>query len=149
MSDTQTNRQNCNRLSSLGSIDDRVFAEDMNSFYSRFDKHDFCSVIDDIRRSSKIDGELLIKEEDVLRVFHCTHVKKSPGPDGISGQVLKNYATQLSGIFHFIFQVSLRLQKIHTLWKTSTVIPVPKKPRPASPNDFRPVALIIARNEEF
>ena len=112
----------------------------MNSFYSLFDTHNFRSVIDDIRRSTKTDGELVI-EEDVLRVFQCTHMKKSPGPDGISGQVLKNCATHLSGIFHLIFQVSLTLQKIPTLWKTSTVIPVPKKPRPASPNDFRPVAL--------
>ena len=77
----------------------------------------------------------------MLRVFKCTHVKKRPGPDGISDQVLKNCATQLSGIFHFIFQVSLSLQKIPTLLKTLTVIPVPKKPRPASPNDFHPVAL--------
>ena len=98
----------------------------MNSFYSRFDTHDFRSVIDDIRRSNKTDGELVIEEEDVLRVFQCTHVKKSPGPDGISAQVLKNCATQLSGIFHFIFQVALSLQKIPTLWKTSTVIPVSK-----------------------
>ena len=28
-----------------------------------------------------------------------------------------------------------------TLWETSIVVPVPKKSRPASPNDFRPVAL--------
>ena len=68
-------------------------------------------------------------------------MKKSPGPDGISGQVLKNCATQLSDIFHFIFQVFVSLQKIPTLLKTPTVIPVPKKHRPASANDFRPVAL--------
>ena len=68
----------------------------MNSFYSRFDTHDFHSIIDDIRRSTKTDCELIIEEEDVLlRVFQCAHVKKSPGPDGISGQVLKNSATQL------------------------------------------------------
>ena len=128
-------------LITVGGRDDGVFTEDKNSLYSLFDTHDFRSVIDDIRRSTKTDGELVIEEEDVFRVFQCTHVKKSPGPDGVSGQGLKNCATQLSGIFHFIFQVSLSLQKIDTLWKTSTVIPVPKKPRPASRNDFRLVAL--------
>ena len=61
--------------------------------------------------------------------------------DGISGQVLKNCATQLSGIFHSIFQASLSLHKVPTLWKTSIVVPVPKKSRPASPNDLRPVGL--------
>ena len=106
MCDMQQNRQISNRLSPFGGRENRVFAEDMNSFYSRFDTHDFRFVIDDIRRSTKTDGELAIEEEDVLRVFQCTHVKKSPGPDGISGQILKNCATRLSGIFHFIFQVS-------------------------------------------
>ena len=85
MSYMQQNRQISNRLSPLGGRDDRVFAEDMNSFYSRFDTHDFRSVIDDIRRSTKTDGELVIEEEDELRVFQCTLLKKRPGPDGISG----------------------------------------------------------------
>ena len=53
-----------------------IFAEDMDSFSSRFDSHDFRSVIDDVRRSTKTDGELVIEEEDVLRVFQCIHVKK-------------------------------------------------------------------------
>ena len=52
-----------------------------------------------------------------------------------------NCATQLSGICHSIFQGSLSLQKVPTLWKMSIVVPVPKKSRPSSPNDFRPVAL--------
>ena len=75
----------------------------------------------------------------MLRVFQCTRVKKTPGPDGISGQVLCH-----SDVWYLPIHlpgVSLSLQKIPTLWKTSTVIPVPKKPRPASPNDFHPVAL--------
>ena len=55
--------------------------------------------------------------------------RKGPGPNGISGQVLKNCATQLSGIIQMIqsiFQASLSLQKVPILWKMSTVVPVPK-----------------------
>ena len=113
----------------------------MNSFYSRFDKHDFRSVIDAIISSTRTGDKLHIEEKDVLRVFQCTNVRKIPGPDGISDHVLKNCATQFSSIFHYIFQTSLSLQKVPTLSKTSIVVPVPKKSRPASPNDFRPVAL--------
>ncbi|TWW74094.1 LIM zinc-binding domain-containing [Takifugu flavidus] len=36
---------------------------------------------------------------------------------------------------------SLELGKVPTLWKTSCIIPVPKKNRPSELNDFRPVAL--------
>ena len=96
----------------------------MNSFYSRFDTHDF--------------RKLHIEEKDVLRAFQCTKVRKSPGADGISGQGLKNCATQLPCVFYSIFQTSLNLQKIPTLWKMSIVVPVPKK---SHPNDFRPIVL--------
>ena len=88
-----------NHLSPLWSKDDGAFAEDVNFFYSHFDKHGFRSVIDDIISSTKTGGSLKVEDKDVLRVFQCTNVRKSPGPDGISGQVLKNCATQLSGIF--------------------------------------------------
>lgn len=30
---------------------------------------------------------------------------------------------------------------MHTLWKTSTIIPIPKKSRPSEPNHYRPVVL--------
>ena len=104
MSDMQKSIQNSNPLSPLGGgRDDGIFAEDIHSFYSSFDIHDFRSVIYVIRRSTQTYGELVIEEEYVLRVFQCTHVNKSPGPDCISCQVLKNCATQLSDIFHFIF----------------------------------------------
>jgi len=41
MNDMKQNGHNSTRLSPLGGKDDGGFAEDMNSFYSRFDKHDF------------------------------------------------------------------------------------------------------------
>ena len=52
MSDMQQNGQHSNRLSPVGGKDDRVFAEDMNTFYSRFDTHDFHSVINGIVSST-------------------------------------------------------------------------------------------------
>ncbi|KAI4881531.1 hypothetical protein NFI96_008386 [Prochilodus magdalenae] len=45
-----------------------------------------------------------------------------------------------SGIKH-ISNLSLRLGRVPTLWKTSCLVPVPKKGRPSELNDFRPVAL--------
>ena len=89
--------------------DDGALAEDMNYFYSRFDKHDSRSVIDAIISSTGTGGNLYIEEKDVLRVFQGTYVRKSAGADGISGQILNNCATQLSDIFHSIYQASLSL----------------------------------------
>ncbi|PWA30672.1 hypothetical protein CCH79_00009251 [Gambusia affinis] len=47
--------------------------------------------------------------------------------------IFAQYAIQL--------RLNLQLGGVPTLWKTSCIIPVPKKSRPSELNDFRPVAL--------
>ncbi|KAI2664123.1 RNA-directed DNA polymerase from mobile element jockey [Labeo rohita] len=80
-------------------------------------------------------------EEDVQWQLARCKVGKAPGPDGIPAKVLKCCAMELSSIFHSIFWESYRTAIIPTLWKTSTITPVPKKPHPSEPNQYRPVAL--------
>ena len=48
---------------------------------------------------------------------------------------------QISGVFQHLFQTSLDTASIPTVWKTSTVIPIPKTNNPKQLNDYRPVAL--------
>ena len=43
--------------------------------------------------------------------------------------------------FFYLFNLSLHLETIPVLWKTSCVVPVPKKTTPSGLNDYRPVAL--------
>ncbi|TWW53378.1 putative RNA-directed DNA polymerase from transposon BS [Takifugu flavidus] len=50
-------------------------------------------------------------------------------------------AAELGEPLQRVFNLSLELGKVPTLWKTSCIIPVPKKNRPSELNDFRPVAL--------
>ncbi len=64
-----------------------------------------------------------------------------PGSDNIGGIVLKHCAEQLAPVFTDIFKSFFDLNKVPTLWKTSTIVPVPKNPRPTAPNDFQPIAL--------
>ncbi|KAK1806314.1 hypothetical protein P4O66_000031 [Electrophorus voltai] len=63
------------------------------------------------------------------------------GPDGICGRVLKACADQLAPVFTDIFNLSLTLGIVPSSFKRSTIVPVPKKPRPSDLNDYRPVAL--------
>lgn len=56
-------------------------------------------------------------------------------------RVLRTCAIQLTGIINFLFNLSLKLERILVLWKTSCIVPVPKKTIPSGLNDFRPVAL--------
>ncbi len=56
---------------------------------------------------------------------------KSPGPDNISGQVLKSCAKQLSTVFTLMFQRSLDQHIVPTIWTTSTIVPVPTVNKPS------------------
>ena len=50
-------------------------------------------------------------------------------------------ASQLSDVFSKLFTCSLRDCTVPKIWKQSTICPVPKNGKPASLNDYRPVAL--------
>ena len=67
--------------------------------------------------------------------------RKAAGPDKVCPQMLKSCAAQLGEPLQHIFNLSLQLRTVPTLWKTSCIVPVPKKTRPSELNDYRPVAL--------
>jgi len=54
---------------------------------------------------------------------------------------LQSCLNELSFIFTYIFNLSLKLHRVPTGWKTAEIIPVPKKPKVSTLNDLRPVAL--------
>ena len=79
MCDMKQNGHNSKRLSPLWGRDDGAFANDMNSFYSRFDKHDCRSVIDDAISSTKTGGNLHIevKMDASQRSHDCVRLNRS------------------------------------------------------------------------
>lgn len=63
------------------------------------------------------------------------------GPDSIPARVLKLCAMELSPVLYSLMHESYSTARWPTLWKKSTIIPLPKKPRPSELNHYRPVAL--------
>ena len=63
------------------------------------------------------------------------------GPDGVLPKVIKTCADQLSVVFCHIFNLSLSQFQIPSQWKTSCIVPVPKKKPIKAMNDLRPIAL--------
>lgn len=76
-----------------------------------------------------------------MKQLSRVNTNKARGPDNINPRVLKACAGQLAGAFQHLFNLSLRLKKVPQLWKTSCIVPVPKKGLPSTLNDYRPVAL--------
>ncbi|KAI3363529.1 hypothetical protein L3Q82_012135 [Scortum barcoo] len=79
----------------------------------------------------------------VCRTLKRINTRKAPGPDGIPGRALKVCADQLADVFADIFNMSLLQSVVPTCFKETIIVPVPvpKKTKILSLNDYRPVAL--------
>ena len=62
------------------------------------------------------------------------HSGKAAGPDSVLQRVLKACAPQLCGVLSQLFSLSLHLQRVPVLWKTSCLVPLPKTQHPSSPD---------------
>ena len=131
-------------------------AEDLNSFYARFEASNTASAIANNNNNNNVSAlasaadesshagaeqALSVTEHDVRRALLRVNTRKAAGPDGLSGRVLKTCANQLAPVFTTIFNLSLANSTVPTCLKRSSIIPVPKTSSPACLNDYRPVAL--------
>ena len=83
----------------------------------------------------------VIQEREVRSLFRSQNPRKASGPDNVSPATLRSGTDQLAPVFTTLFNKSLEQCHIPRCFKTSTIMPVPKKPSIASLNDYRPVAL--------
>ncbi|XP_061923921.1 chloride channel protein 2b isoform X2 [Entelurus aequoreus] len=102
-----------------------------------------------LQKHHKTVKTLSIKEEDVRRQFLKLNTRKAPGPDGVSPSTLRHCADQLAPVFTDIFNTSLELCRVPSCFKTSTIVPVPKKARITGLNDYRPVTLTSVVMKSF
>ncbi len=123
---------------------DPLLAEELNTFYGRFECNGGgatlpSSASGSSRQSS--DHVFTLSEDEVRRELRRVNVRKAAGPDGITGRVLRSCADQLAGLFTSIFNESLATSVVPTSFKKSVIIPMPKNSKPSCLNDYRPVAL--------
>ncbi|XDV33380.1 hypothetical protein PO909_003804 [Leuciscus waleckii] len=120
-----------------------TFANSLNTFYSRFDITDYSAVCNELLNAlpSDLPTTPPFTEVDVRQELSRCKIGKAMGPDGIPARVLKLCAMELSPVLYSIMHESYSTARWPTLWKKSTIIPLPKKPRPSELNHYRPVAL--------
>ncbi|TWW53073.1 NACHT, LRR and PYD domains-containing protein 12 [Takifugu flavidus] len=82
-----------------------------------------------------------ISEQDVRRQFARLKPAQGPWPGRRVSLTLRHCAEELTPVFTDIFNSSLESCQVPACLKTSTIVPVPKKPRITGLNDYRPVAL--------
>jgi hypothetical protein len=145
---TGQNKPQCTAIST--SLDERVaYADKLNEFYCRFERDDLESdlsaVIYDLQARAKegrqSDDDSVIEESAVLSLFKHLNIRKACGPDNVCGRILRFCAEQLSFVFTRLFSWSVKDCVVPSVWKNSTICPVPKNRSPSELNDYRPVAL--------
>ncbi len=123
---------------------DPLLAEELNTFYGRFECNGGATLPICAPGSSRQSSDvyaITFSEHDVRRELKRVNVRKAAGPHGITGRVLRSCADQLAGLFTSIFNESLATSVVPTSFKKSVIIPVPKNSKPSCLNDYRPVAL--------
>ena len=116
-----------------------ITADGLNEFYARFDRQNKTKPT--TNHNVCFDCPFNIEEHQVISLFNKQNIHKAAGPDGIMTKTLKYCAKQLAPVFTDIFNNSLFLQHVPLCFKMSTIIPVQKKSKIMSMNDYRPVAL--------
>ncbi len=123
---------------------DPLLAEELNTFYGRFECNGGGATLPSSASASSrqsSDHVFTLSEDEVRRELRRVNVRKAAGPDGITGRVLRSCADQLAGLFTSILNESLATSVVPTSFKKSVIIPVPKNSKPSCLNDYRPVAL--------
>ena len=121
---------------------DKDLPDKLNEFYARFDRQNTTPVtVQPPDPAHPLPPPFVIEESDVRALFQKQSSRKAGGPDGVSAPTLRHCSAQLAPVFTPIFNLSLEQSLVPRCFKTSTVIPIPKKPKVTSLNDYRPVAL--------
>ena len=108
---------------------DPSLPDELNDFYARFEVNSIIPA--QTLPPSPTDQVLQVSTAEVKRVLASVNPRKAAGPDNIPGRVLKDCAEQLSDVFTDIFNTSLSQAAVPTCLKSATIIPVPKKSKPA------------------
>ena len=87
------------------------------------------------------NGGLEITQQKVRKLLLNMNPNKSPGPDGISGKVLKNCADSISYPLTLIFRTAYNTGQIPKEWKMANVVPVHKKGSKVCVENYRPISL--------
>ena len=82
--------------------------------------------------SEPLSDEFIISVEEAAAALAKIKVNKAIGPDNIPPLVLKDFSHLPAAPVAAIFNSSLRKGVLPKLWKSTTVIPLPKKHPPCS-----------------
>ena len=104
----------------------------------------------ELYRGTTTDSELMffvnedipLSKEEVEKELRSLKNGKSPGPDNISNEMLKNGGTEFTLHLTQLFQQILKLCPVPKAWKESIIILLFKKGSKTNPDNYRGITLL-------
>jgi len=85
--------------------------------------------------------DIAIDYNGVLKLLNDIDIRKSCGPDNISGIMLKTFSIVIYKTLGNLFSYSLKSSTLPTIWKLARIQPVHKKGSKQLPTNYRPISL--------
>ena len=124
---------------------DKDKAEAFNEFFAKASQIDDSNAqLPDAGRILDINNltSLSVTKQDIVDQLKILDISKAYGPDAVSPVLLKESRNLLVDSLHRIFNLSLKLCRVPSLWKQANVVPIHKKDSRSKTNNYRPVSLL-------
>ena len=83
-----------------------------------------------------------VSSDEVTSVLTFLNIGKASGPDSINNRLLKELAQLLTPPLKDLFNHSLTIGKVQSIWKQANVSPIYKKDYPSVVSNYRPISLL-------
>ncbi|KAK3570228.1 hypothetical protein QTP86_017148 [Hemibagrus guttatus] len=88
-----------------------------------------------------LETPITVSSAEVHMALRKTNPQNTAGPENIPGQALMVCSLELADVFTDIYNLSLTQALVPTCFKSTTIIPLPKKNTVTCLNDYHPIAL--------
>ena len=86
--------------------------------------------------------EVKVYQREILKLMEGLEVNKAPGPDGVTGWILRECREQLVDKIHKLISLSLTKGELPRDWKRANIVPIYKGGSKENPLNYRPVSLL-------
>lgn len=94
-------------------------------------------------------NSIVFSPEEIESVLNILPVGKATGPDGLSNRILRELSAELAVPYCSLFNLSLRMGIVPSVYKEANVTPVPKKGDMSDVSNYRPISLLNSENKLF
>ncbi|KAK2905565.1 hypothetical protein Q8A73_009508 [Channa argus] len=117
--------------------------DDLNTFYTRFEGRSYTAERGPTHTwtTQPPSPPPTVSTTQVHKALRKINPRKAACPDNIPGWALRACANELADFLTSIFNLSLSQCTVPLCFKTTTIVPLPKKSPPTCLNDYRPLAL--------